>query len=78
MKTKAGYDAYEVAKVAPSMHLSCHFANLLKETEAGKEKGAKGKVYKTPGTYIQLSQPEGSGVAYFWNGRGFTEVWTAD
>src|SRR6266581_5391582 len=36
MKTKAGYDAYEVAKVAPSMHLSCHFANLLKETEAGK------------------------------------------
>jgi hypothetical protein len=78
MKTNAGYDAYEVAKANPSMHLSCHFGNAVKETDAGKKEGDKGRVYKTPGTYIQLSQPEGSAVAYFWNGRGFTEVWTAD
>jgi hypothetical protein len=68
----------EVARVDSSMHLSCHFGNVLKETAAGKKGRNEGRVYKTPGTYIQPAQPESSAVAYFWNGRGFTEVWTAD
>ena len=34
--------------------------------------------HKTPGTFLELVYPESSAVAYFWNGNGFTEVWTSD
>jgi len=57
------------------MNLTCHFGDSIHETQAGK---SRGQVYKTLGTYIQLMQPEGASVAYFWNGAGFSEVWTAD
>ena len=75
MKTKKGYNAYVVSKEKSDMQLSCHFEKYLKETVAGR---GKGRIYKTPGNYIQLSLPEGSSVAYFWNGNGFTKVWTSD
>lgn len=77
MKTATGYNTFVVSREKPNMHLSCHFGKSIKETSAGKGK-KEGKVYKTPGSYIQLTQPEGSSVVYFWNGEGFKEVWTSD
>ncbi|MFH1897406.1 MAG: hypothetical protein ABH886_04095 [Candidatus Desantisbacteria bacterium] len=75
MKTKKGYNTYVISKGKSNMQLSCHFGKYLKETTAGR---GKGRIYKTLGAYIQLSLPECSSVAYFWNGKGFTEVWTSD
>jgi len=74
IKTNRGYDSFVVSQDKPEMHLSCHFGATLKESEAL----GTSKVFQTPGTYIQLRQPEGGCVAYFWNGCGFTEVWTGD
>lgn len=77
MNTANGYNAFLVSRGKPNMYLSCHFGNTVKETATGKGK-VEGKVYKTPGTYVQLTQPEGASVVYFWNGNGFKEVWTSD
>jgi hypothetical protein len=77
LKKDTGYTAYRIPAIASSMYLSCHFGKSIKETEAGK-KGGAAKIHTTPGTYIQLQEPEGSSIAYFWNGSGFTEVWTSD
>jgi hypothetical protein len=77
MKTSSGYNAYVVSRDKPDMNLSCHLGKSVVETTAGTGK-VTGKVYKTPGAYIQLKQPEGSSVVYFWNGKGFTEVWMSD
>lgn len=77
MRNESGYNSFLVSKGKPDMHLSCHFGKSIKETPAGKGK-EKRKVYQTLGTYIQLTQPEGSSVAYFWNGKGFKEVWISD
>ena len=73
----SGYNAIVVSRDKPNMYLSCHFGKTIKETLAGKGKD-KGKAYETLGTYMQLTQPEGSSVAYFWDGKGFREVWTSD
>ncbi len=70
-----GYKAFLVSTGKPNMYLSCHFGKIVKETLAGKEKG---RTYKTNGTYLQLTQPEGSSVVYFWDGNRFKEVWTSD
>jgi len=80
MRTKKDLGAYVyfLPRGEPPMHLSCRFGNLIRETLAGKGKKKEEKLYKTLGTYIQLFQPEGSSVAYFWNGKGFTEIWTSD
>jgi hypothetical protein len=77
MRANDGYTTFVLSRGKPNMHLSCHFGKSIKETSAGKGK-REGKVYKTPGTYIQLAQPEGASAAYFWNGKGFKEVWTSD
>lgn len=77
MKTLKGYKTYVISKRTSGMILTCHFGKYVKETDAGKGK-RKGRTYETPGTYIQLSLPEGSSVAYFWDGKGFKEVWTSD
>ena len=77
MRTSTGYNAFIVSKGKPDMQLSCHFGKSIKETLAGKGK-RESKVYETPGAYVQLAQPEGSSVIYFWTGDGFKEVWTAD
>ena len=77
MRKAGGYNAFIVSKVTPGMVLSCHFGKNVCETKAGKG-NRKGKVYKTPGTYIKLSQPESSSVVYFWNNNTFQKVWTSD
>ncbi|OHE54651.1 MAG: hypothetical protein A2027_04595 [Thermodesulfovibrio sp. RBG_19FT_COMBO_41_18] len=75
LKTAKGYNTFVVSRGKPDMHLSCHFGKIIKETTAG---GGKGRTYKTPGTYIKLTRPEASSVVYFWDGKGFKEVWTSD
>lgn len=75
--TKDGYKAFLLSRGKPNMYLSCHFGKYVEETAAGKGK-EKGKIYKTNGTYLKLTQPEGSSVAYFWNKDKFQEVWTSD
>ena len=77
MKTEKGYNAFLISKNIPNMHLTCHFGKMVKETDAGPGK-RKGRIFKTPGTYLKLTLPEGSSVVYFWNGSRFKEVWTAD
>lgn len=77
MKTERGYNAHVVSRNKRNMYLSCHFGKTVTETTAGKGKRV-GKEYTTLGTYIQLKQPEGSSVVYFWNGKEFQEVWTSD
>ncbi len=77
MRTGNGYNTFVVARDKANMFLSCHFGKYVKETGAGKG-GKSRKVYETPGTYIQLTQPESSSVVYFWTGKGFKEVWTSD
>ncbi len=77
MKTANGYNVFVVSKGKADMHLSCNFGKSIKETSAGS---GTGKVYETPGSYIQLSQPEASSVVYYWNKNKsrFQEVWTSD
>jgi len=75
LKSKNGYEAYVVSKDITNMHLSCHFGKEIKETTAGKHKG---RIFKTSGTYLKLTQPEGASTAFFWNGKKFIEVWTSD
>jgi hypothetical protein len=70
-----GYKAFVLSKDKPNMHLSCHFGKSVKETIAGNRKG---RIFKTNGTYIKLTQPESSSIAYFWDNSGFKEVWTGD
>lgn len=75
LKTTNGHDGYIVSNDKSGMNLSCRFGKTLEKSMAlGPEK----KKYMTPGTYLELTLPEGSSVAYFWNGHGFTEVWTSD
>ncbi len=57
--------------------LTCRHGSTLWETQAGPGKRTR-KEHRTPGAFVELSQPEGGAVAYYWNGHGFTEVWTAD
>lgn len=77
LSTTSGYNACLVSKDKPNMYLSCHFGKTVKETSAGKGK-EEGMIYRTNGTYLQLTQPEGSSVVYFWDGNGFKEIWTSD
>jgi len=77
LRTKNGYKAFLLSRGKPNMYLSCHFGKYVEETLAGKGE-KKGKVYKTNGTYLKLTQPEGSSVAFFWNNNTFQEVWTSD
>ncbi len=77
IKTPQGYSSYVVSKDKPNMNLSCHYGKTVTETAAGRGKAAS-KTYTTPGAYVRLKQPEGASVVYFWNGKGFTEVWTSD
>jgi len=74
LRTNSGYNAFLVSKARPGMYLSCHFGRTVQESKALDGE----KTYKTPGAYLELHQPEGASVAYFWDGYRFKEVWTAD
>jgi hypothetical protein len=75
MRTKDGYNAFLLSARAENMYLSCHFGKAVQETRAAP---GHGRMFQTPGTYIELSQPEGASVAYFWDKDGFKEVGTRD
>jgi len=75
MKTNEGFQKHVVTKNFEGMSLRCRLGKTVAASEATPEKN---KEYETPGAYIELKQPEGASVAFFWNGSGFTEVWTAD
>lgn len=57
------------------MFLICKQGIEVKETAAGS---GKGRLFKTPGAYLELVKPESSAVAFIWNKGSFQEVWTAD
>jgi hypothetical protein len=78
MKKSAGYDTYVVAENKTGMYLTCRYGSTVTEFPSDDKSKLPGKTYKTPGAYLELAQPEGSAVAYYWNGSGFTEVWTSD
>jgi hypothetical protein len=67
------YKTFLINKFKDEMSLSCHYGKSIKESQV-----SKGRIIKIPGSYIKLTQEESSSVIYFWNGHGFTEVWTSD
>lgn len=79
IRSDSSYTAYLVKKDIPeNMFLLSHFGKELKETIAGVGKNKKPKIYKTPGTYLELYYPEGPSYGYYWDGSKFQEVWLAD
>lgn len=87
LKRGNGYKTYKLFEgTIKNISLEVVVADFVKETKAGK--GEKmGKIYKTPGAYVEVTIPEGSSIAYFWkkslipcfwsNGK-FKKVFTAD
>jgi hypothetical protein len=78
MKTAVGYDTYVVSDDKDGMYLYCYYGFTVTEFPFDDTLTVAERTYKTPGTYLELVYPEASAVAYFWNGSGFTEVWTSD
>ena len=78
MRTEDSYDTYVVSDDKPMMYLYCHYGFTVTEFPFDDTSSVADRTYKTPGTYLELVYPEASAVAYFWNGSGFTEVWTSD
>ena len=75
INTGKGYSAFLLSSGTQFSILSCKFGPTVKETTAYP---LKGRVFKTNGTYLELGQPEGASVAYFWSKGGFQQVWTSD
>lgn len=70
-------EAVKLFSSKEKMTLSCRQGNSVKETQAGK--GEKKSVeHKTNGTYIELTLPECSSVAFYYKDGKFHEVWTSD
>ena len=76
LKARDAYAAHNFTNLGASMMLACKFGRTVTETAAGKK--PDNRIHQTPGTYIQLTQPEDASLVYYWNGKGFTEVWTSD
>ena len=55
--------------------LACVYGFTIRERASNP---ARAKSYRTTGTYLELSQPEGATAAYFWNQGEFREVWLSD
>lgn len=80
VRTPSGLDAYSwrvKERDGPDLKMTCQPGSLLWETEAGPGTKTR-KEHRTPGAFVELSQPEGGVAAYYWNGKRFEEVWTAD
>jgi len=72
MKFNGIYKSYALFDNCNMMNLSCKYGFELRETSTGN---SKGKIYNTNGTYIVLSQPEGSKMAFFWSKNKFKQIW---
>ena len=76
MREKKGFQTHKLhlAK-SNSAILQCNIGNSIKETAAG---GGKGRTLKTNGAYLKLIWPESSSAAFYWSGKEFKKVFTAD
>ena len=72
-----GYKYYLITTAKCNMFMTCHSGQEVRETLAGKGERAI-NIHNTNGTYILLTQPESSSVAYFWKDNKFKEVWISD
>ena len=76
LRTKDGYETHVVSPNVPeSMYLKCGFGTTL-EGHVGEQDSTK--VVTIPGAYLEIYEPEGSSVGYYWDGRGFRNIWLAD
>lgn len=73
MNNGNGYKTHILKKLQSNMVLSCYYDRIVKGTT---DKNKEYKEYESSGANIKLKQPEGSAVVFFWNGKGFTEIWT--
>jgi hypothetical protein len=82
LRTDDDYEAHLISRKVPeNMFLSCQCGKTIKGTSAGQGKDVEREsqiLHQTPGAYIKLYYPEGSSIAYFWNGRAFDELWLSD
>jgi len=78
MKSAEGYDTYVLYCGEESWYFSCAFGEAFTGYSEEDSTGSTRKTYRTPGAYLELYIPEGGAEAFFWNGSGFTEVWTLD
>lgn len=74
MQINGAYKAFLLFNRCENMNLSCNYGYSLKETTTGN---LEGKEFKTNGTFLLLSNPESSKVAFFWTGNKFKKVWIA-
>ncbi len=77
LKVKMGKSEKEIALSTRvgEMNLFCRKGSTVKQTEAGS---LGGKTFKTPGAYVELIQPEGASIVYFWTDKQFREIWTSN
>ena len=76
MKNKKGYDTYVISSSPKGngLHISCHHGFEIKEWGGVK----KSKKIKVPGAYISHFKPVSASVAYYWNGKEFSQIITGD
>jgi len=78
MKSAEGYDTYVLYCGEEALFFSCAFGEAFVGYSEEDTTGTKRETYRTPGAFLELYKPEVVSIAYFWNGSGFTEVWTSD
>jgi hypothetical protein len=77
MRSEGTYKSYLLFEKCDFMNLSCNYGFDLIETSTGKGKRKERKV-KTNGTYLLLSKPESSKIAFYWDNNKFQKIWLAD
>ncbi len=70
--TDDGYRAFVLAKWHGPRLVTCEFGKEVRETSLA---GGSGRIVRTPGAYVLVSQPEGPKAAYVWVDGRFVEVW---
>lgn len=75
LKSSRSYQEQLVSDSIPSnMFLRCNSGWTLVQ-KVGKDEFLPIDI---PGVYIELYQPEGASVGYYWNGNEFKEIWLSD
>jgi hypothetical protein len=59
------------------MNMSCCYGKSIKAFATDRKCNKKTR-YETNGTYIRLSEPEGSCMAFYWKNGKFEKVWVSD